>query len=127
MSLNVLILKMTNILVDSAGLESNPIWPMLKPSLNRHIFHNSHVLPILFPLWCKWNTISTMVSSTNSFLMSHHFCWTRYFDLSKSKRKAWRPCCWACVCCLVVWNLLIHSLRWSKFIWIFNLLKRCVF
>ena len=28
------------------------------------------------------------------------------------------------VFCLVVWNLLIHSLRWSKFIWIFNLLKR---
>jgi len=54
-------------------------------------------------------------------------CWTRCFDVSKSKRKAWRPCCWVCVCCLVVWNLLIHSLRWSKFIWIFNLLKRCVF
>jgi len=31
------------------------------------------------------------------------------------------------VCCLVVWNLLIHSLRWSKFIWIFNLLKIWVF
>jgi len=43
-------------------------------------------------------------------------CWTRCFDVSKSKRKAWRPCCWVCVCCLVVWNLLIHSLRWSKFI-----------
>jgi len=54
-------------------------------------------------------------------------CWTRCFDVSKFKRKAWRPCCWVCVCCLVVWNLLIHSLRWSKFIWIFNLLKRCVF
>ena len=25
--------------------------------------------------------------------------------------------------CVVVWNLLMHSLRWSKFIWIFNLLK----
>ena len=54
-------------------------------------------------------------------------CWTRCVDVSKSKRKAWRPCCWVCVCCLVVWNLLIHSLRWSKFIWIFNLLKICVF
>jgi len=53
-------------------------------------------------------------------------CWIRCFDVSKSKRKAWRPCCWVCVCCLVVWNLLIHSLRWSKFIWIFNLLKRWV-
>ena len=25
-------------------------------------------------------------------------CWTRCFDVSKSKRKAWRPCCWVCVC-----------------------------
>jgi len=54
-------------------------------------------------------------------------CWTRFFDVSKSKRNSWRPCCWMCVCCLVVWNLLIHSLRWCKFIWIFNLLKRWVF
>ena len=53
--------------------------------------------------------------------------WTRCFDVSKSKRKAWRPCCWVCVCCLVVWNLLIHSLRSSNFTWIFNLLKRLVF
>ena len=50
-------------------------------------------------------------------------CWTRCFDVSKSKRKDWRPWCWVCVCCLLVWNLLIHSLRWSKFIWILNLLK----
>ena len=30
-----------------------------------------------------------------------------------------------CVCCLVVWNLLIHSLRWSKFIWILCWTKWC--
>ena len=54
-------------------------------------------------------------------------CWTRCFDISKSKWKAWRPCCWVWVCCLVVWNLLIHSLRWSKLNWIFKILKRWVF
>ena len=25
-------------------------------------------------------------------------CWTRCFDVSKSKMNAWRPWCWLCVC-----------------------------
>ena len=35
-------------------------------------------------------------------------CWTRCFDVSKSKRKAWRPCC--CVCVLSSCLKLVNSL-----------------
>ena len=54
-------------------------------------------------LFCR--TFQVQNSNTNKPGICLHQigrdCWTRCFDVSKSKRKAWRPCCGVCDKCLI--------------------------
>jgi len=73
------------------------------------------------------HNLISLTRCTTKWTMMSKKCWIRCFDVSKSVWKAWRLCCYVCVCCLVVFNMLIHSLKWSKLIWIFISFERNIF
>ena len=49
-------------------------------------------------LACLFSLSYALSSTALRWFFCSSSCWTRCFDVSKSKRKAWRPCCWVCVC-----------------------------
>jgi len=72
-------------------------------------------------------SINWFICSTSYLLKTFMLSITMQLDISvKLIPQAWRPCYWLCVC-LVVFELSIHSLRWSKVNWILILLKNMSF